>query len=43
MDKQVSLILQDQEIDALLHANPKYKQHMLTYQNGKRLMYLELI
>lgn len=43
MDDFVLIVLHDKEIDSLVQANKKYRKFVTTLQNGKRVLYLELI
>ena len=43
MDEFVLIVLYDEEIDALLQANPKYEKFVQVLENGRRVLYLELI
>ena len=42
MDEFVLIVLHNEEIDALIQANQKYKEYVKTLNNGKRVLYLEL-
>ena len=43
MDEFVLLVLQSKEKDTLVQANPKYKENIDTRNDGKQVLYLELI
>ena len=43
MDEFVLIVLHGKEIEALVQANPKYKQYIHKRHDGKEILYLELI
>ena len=43
MDEFVLIVLYDREIDALIQANPMYEEFVHILDNGRRVLYLELV